>query len=67
MTLFLVAAHPGLIIVDHIHFQYNGVLVGKCVAEVWLLSMWSWWEGPHLRPGWRPCAWSTFSQEVQLD
>ena len=28
LAVFLAAANPGLIIVDHIHFQYNGVLLG---------------------------------------
>lgn len=35
LALFLVAASPGIIIVDHIHFQYNGVLLGIFVLSIW--------------------------------
>lgn len=33
-ALAAVALHPGLIIVDHIHFQYNGILLGTRVPSL---------------------------------
>jgi len=37
VTFFLVAAHPGLIIVDNIHFQYNGMLLGLFLVSIALV------------------------------
>ncbi|RMZ52990.1 hypothetical protein APUTEX25_001109, partial [Auxenochlorella protothecoides] len=43
LALALVALHPGLIMVDHIHFQYNGILLGIFVASMAALR-----DGQHL-------------------
>jgi alpha-1,3-glucosyltransferase len=38
LALFLVAANPGIIIVDHMHFQYNGILLGIFVLSIWTIT-----------------------------
>ncbi|KAK3927387.1 Dolichyl pyrophosphate Man9GlcNAc2 alpha-1,3-glucosyltransferase [Frankliniella fusca] len=32
--IFLVLSHPGLLLIDHGHFQYNGVSIGLTIAAV---------------------------------
>ena len=38
MAMFLVMAHPGIMIVDNIHFQYNGMLLGLLLFAMSFLT-----------------------------
>ncbi|WFD27067.1 dolichyl-P-Glc:Glc1Man9GlcNAc2-PP-dolichol alpha-1,3-glucosyltransferase [Malassezia nana] len=58
VLLVSVLLHPGLLIVDHIHFQYNGFLFG-----VLFLALWAARTG---RPVWAALAFSSLLQFKHL-